>query len=112
MQEKISIIVPVYNTEIYLNKCIESLTSQNYRNLEIVLVNDGSTDSSLEICKLHAKKDDRIIVVNQNNGGIASALSIPKQVEPPFRRMKSTRSDKRDQLVPTDEDRLYRPRIH
>lgn len=67
---KVSIIVPVYNAEKYLGKCIESIISQTYRNLEIILVDDGSTDHSLGICKEYAKKDKRIIVVKQAHRGI------------------------------------------
>lgn len=53
---KVSIIVPVYNMEQYLNRCLESIINQTYENIEIILINDGSKDNSLEICKNYAKK--------------------------------------------------------
>lgn len=71
--ELVSIIIPVYNTELYLNKCIESVISQTYKNLEIILVDDGSTDNSVEICDEYARKDNRIKVIHQKNGGQALA---------------------------------------
>ena len=71
--EKISIVVPVYNVEKYVSKCIESIINQTYSNLEIILINDGSTDISGCICDYYAKKDNRIIVVHQNNQGLSMA---------------------------------------
>ncbi len=68
-QPKISVIVPVYNTEDYLPRCIESIRGQTYQNIEIILVDDGSTDSSLHICEEYAKKDFRIVIVKQKNKG-------------------------------------------
>lgn len=65
MNKKISVIIPVYNAAKTLSKTIESLTNQTYKNLEIILINDGSTDDSLKICQEYAQKDIRIIVVNQ-----------------------------------------------
>jgi len=70
---KISVIVPVYNVELYLPKCIDSILFQTYENLEIILVNDGSTDSSAKICDEYAEKDNRIKVIHKANGGVASA---------------------------------------
>lgn len=70
---KISIIVPVYNVEKYLKKCIDSILSQTYTNLDIILVNDGSTDNSGMICEDYAKKDKRITVIHKKNGGLSSA---------------------------------------
>ena len=70
---KISIIVPVYNLENYIEKTVAQLTNQTYKNLEIILVNDGSTDNSLEICNNLAEKDSRIVVVNQINSGVSAA---------------------------------------
>lgn len=70
---KISVIIPVYNTEEYIEKCIESVINQTYRNLEIILVNDGSTDGSLDICKRFQIKDDRIIVIDKENQGLVAA---------------------------------------
>lgn len=71
--EKVSIIVPVYNAESSIGYCLNSITSQTYTNLEIILVNDGSTDNSLQICKNYAAIDNRIIVVDQKNGGVSHA---------------------------------------
>ena len=69
MMELISIIIPVYNIEAYLPRCLDSVTKQSYRNLEIILVDDGSTDSSWHICKAFAEKDSRIKTIQQKNGG-------------------------------------------
>lgn len=69
----ISIIVPVYNVEKYLNKCIESIINQTYRNLEIILVDDGSPDKCPEICDSYAQKDGRIKVIHQKNEGLINA---------------------------------------
>lgn len=68
---KISIIVAVYNTENYLEQCIESIINQEYKNLEIILINDGSTDNSLSICNKYKTKDSRIIVVDKPHTGVA-----------------------------------------
>ena len=70
---KVSVIVPVYNVENYLEKCIQSIISQSFKNLEIILVNDGSTDRSKEICEKFAEKDKRIIFLNQENQGVSAA---------------------------------------
>lgn len=71
--ELISVIVPVYNIEDYIEKCIESLINQTYSNLEIILVNDGSTDESGDICERYAKQDVRIVVLHKQNGGLSDA---------------------------------------
>ncbi|MGL4973269.1 MAG: glycosyltransferase family 2 protein, partial [Culicoidibacterales bacterium] len=68
-QPLVSVIVPVYNVAQYLPKCLDSIVNQTYKNLEIILVNDGSTDDSLEIIYDYAKKDPRIIVIDQENQG-------------------------------------------
>ncbi len=73
MEPLISIIVPVYNTEKYLDRCIQSIVNQTYKNLEIILVDDGSTDKSAEICDNYASIDDRIRVIHKKNGGSSSA---------------------------------------
>ena len=73
MNEKISIIVPVYNVEKYLKKCIDSIVNQTYKNLEIILVDDGATDRSGEICDELAKLDNRIKVYHKKNGGLSDA---------------------------------------
>lgn len=72
-QPLISVIVPVYNTDRYTGICIESLINQSYKNLEIILVDDGSTDRCPEICDLYASKDKRIRVIHKKNGGLVSA---------------------------------------
>lgn len=69
----ISIIVPVFNTSEYLNKCVESLIGQTYTNIEILLVDDGSTDSSGQICDEWASKDSRVRVIHKENGGLVSS---------------------------------------
>lgn len=73
MGEKISIIVPIYNVEKYLNRCIESIVNQTYQNLEIILVDDGSPDQCSEICDQWALKDSRIKVIHKKNGGLSDA---------------------------------------
>lgn len=70
---KISIIVPVYNTESYLKKCVDSLRKQTYQNLEILLIDDGSTDSSGKLCDKFAEEDAKIRVIHKENGGLISA---------------------------------------
>ena len=74
--EKVSIIVPVYNTEQYLPACIESILNQTHTNLELFLVDDGSTDNSLEICWSYRDRDDRVIVLTKENGGQGSARNM------------------------------------
>ncbi|MBK2255832.1 glycosyltransferase family 2 protein [Francisella philomiragia] len=69
----VSVIIPIYNVEQFLSRCLDSVINQTYKNLEIILVNDGSSDNSLEICEDYAKKDNRIKIVNKNNGGLSSA---------------------------------------
>ena len=73
MNDLISVIIPVYNVEKYLEKCINSVINQTYKNLEIILVNDGSTDNCPNICDEFAKKDSRIRVIHKQNGGLSSA---------------------------------------
>lgn len=73
MNELISLIIPVFNVEKYLDKCVETIVNQTYSNLEIILVDDGSTDSSGEKCDYWKKKDNRIIVIHKKNGGLSSA---------------------------------------
>ena len=69
----ISIIIPVYNAETYIEKCIQSIRKQSYTELEIVIVNDGSTDKSREICEDFRKQDTRIRIINKENEGAAAA---------------------------------------
>lgn len=73
MSPKVSIIIPVYNVEKYLERCINSVSNQSYTDIEIILVDDGSTDNSGMICELHAKKDSRIKVIHKKNGGLSDA---------------------------------------
>ena len=72
-QPKVSIIVPIYNVEEYLVKCLDSLVNQTLKEIEIICINDGSTDNSLEILKAYAQKDDRITVINKKNSGVSDA---------------------------------------
>lgn len=69
----LSVIVPVYNAEKYMDQCIESIVKQTYKDLEIILVNDGSTDKSGEMCDVWAAKDNRIKVIHKENGGVSTA---------------------------------------
>lgn len=73
MEDLVSVIVPVYNSEKYLKDCVESIINQTYRNLEIILVDDGSTDTSGAICDRHAKNDSRVHVIHKQNGGNGDA---------------------------------------
>jgi len=72
-QAKISIIVPVYQVDKYLRRCLDSIVNQTYKNLEIILVEDGSSDNSPAICEEYAQKDGRIIVIHQHNQGVSVA---------------------------------------
>lgn len=73
MRPKISVIVPVYNTEKYLDRCIQSILAQTYTDFELLLVDDGSTDSSGAICDKYAEQDSRVRVFHKENGGVSSA---------------------------------------
>ena len=95
----ISIIVPVYNAEKYLTKCIESILSQSYTDFECILINDGSNDSSGQICDLLAKKDPRIIVIHQENKGVSAA------------RNKGINSAKGDYITFVDSDDYCEPQL-
>lgn len=70
---KMSIIIPIYNTEQYLNQCVDSVLDQTYRNFEIILIDDGSTDGSPKICDEYVKKDKRVRVIHKVNGGLSEA---------------------------------------
>lgn len=72
----VSIIVPIYNAERYLEECIKSILSQSYRNIELILINDGSQDASLEICNDFKERDSRIKVINKNNSGVSDSRNI------------------------------------
>ena len=76
MNPKISIVIPVYNTEKYLEKCISSVLSSTLKDVEVILIDDGSTDDSPRICDDFAQKDNRIIVLHQPNQGLSVARNI------------------------------------
>ena len=76
LNDTVSIIVPIYNKEKYLEKCLDSILGQTYRDLEIILVDDGSTDNSLVICQHYAEKDPRIKIYHKPNGGVSSARNL------------------------------------
>ena len=76
MDEKISIIVPIYNAEKWLEKCVNSIIEQTYSNIEILLINDGSTDKSLEICKKFEKIDNRVKVLDKKNEGVSKTRNL------------------------------------
>ena len=73
MKDLVSVIVPIYNCERFLEECVESILKQKYSNLEIILVNDGSTDDSLNICLKYKKNYKNVIVINQKNKGLSEA---------------------------------------
>ena len=75
-EKKVSVIIPVYNVEKYIRRCLDSIISQTYRNLEIIINNDGSTDSSYEICKEYAEKDERIRVFSHANKGVSYTRNL------------------------------------
>lgn len=77
---KVSIVVPVYNVENYVARCIDSLVNQTLRNIEIILVDDGSTDSSGKICNEFAKRDERIRVIHKDNGGLGYARNSGMEI--------------------------------
>lgn len=76
MKDKISVVLPVYNCEKYIDRCIDSIINQTYKNFEIILVNDGSTDNSLNLLKKYKKKDKRIILIDKKNEGVSVARNI------------------------------------
>ena len=75
MTPKVSVILPIYNVDQYLRECLDSVTKQTLKELEIICVNDGSTDSSLDIVREYAKKDDRILIISGPNGGYGKAMN-------------------------------------
>lgn len=78
--EKISVIVPIYMSEAYLEKCLDSILNQTYQNLEIILINDGSTDGSSVICQRYKNQDSRVKVFHKSNGGVASSRNRALEV--------------------------------
>ncbi len=77
---KVSIIVPVYNVEKYLKKCLDTIIKQSLKDIEIICVNDGSTDKSREILTKYAKKDSRIVILDKENGGLSSARNAGMKI--------------------------------
>ena len=73
MKTKVSVIVPIYNSERYIDKCIQSIINQTFKDIELILVDDGSTDKSVEISNKYAEKDKRIKIIKQKNKGVSSA---------------------------------------
>lgn len=69
----ISVIIPVYNVELFLEQCLESILQQTYSNIEVICVDDGSTDKSLDICQKYKERDNRVFVIHKNNQGVSSA---------------------------------------
>ena len=76
MDDKITVIVPVYNVENYLRKCLDSIIAQTYKNIEIIVVNDGSTDASGQICQEYTQIDNRIVYIEKENGGLSEARNV------------------------------------
>ena len=74
--ELISIIVPIYNVENYLRQCLDSIVAQTYQNFECLLINDGSTDNSADICREYVEKDSRFRYFEKENGGLSSARNL------------------------------------
>lgn len=72
----ISVIIPVHNTEKYIDECVESVVNQSFKQIEIILVDDGSTDSSSNICDIWKEKDKRIEVIHQDNKGVSAARNV------------------------------------
>ena len=73
MEDLVSIIIPMYNAQTYMDECINSIINQTYKNIEIILVDDGSKDKTLEKCNNYSKKDKRIKVIHQKNSGVSTA---------------------------------------
>jgi len=80
MRPKISVIIPVYNSELFLKRCLNSVVHQTYDNLEIIIINDGSTDQSFSICRNFADKDPRIVLLHQNNQGVSAARNLGLEI--------------------------------
>ena len=76
MNPLISLVIPVYNVEKYLDKCMESVLAQTYDNFEVILVDDGSTDSSGKMCDGYAERDSRVTVYHKQNGGLSDARNF------------------------------------
>lgn len=96
----VSIIVPVYNAEKYLSSCIESILNQTYSEFELFLINDGSSDSSAEICNFYAKKDERIKVIHNANHGVS------------YTRNNGLQLAKGEYIIFCDADDQYKKRLY
>ena len=70
---KISIVIPIYNAEDHLQRCVDSVLNQTEKNIEIILVDDGSKDNSIEICKNYLNQDKRVQLIHQENSGVSAA---------------------------------------
>ena len=81
MNPEISIIIPIYNCEKYLSRCLDSIINQTFTNIEIICINDGSTDSSLKILQNYKTKDPRIIIINQNNQKLGAARNRGLEIQ-------------------------------
>ena len=75
-KEIVSVIMPVYNSAEYLARAIDSVLAQTFEDFELILINDGSTDNSLQICEKYQREDDRIEIINKENGGLCSARNV------------------------------------
>ena len=78
MQPKISVIIPAYNIEGYLGRTLDSVLAQTYKNLEILIINDGSTDNTAKVIEDYTEKDSRIRGINKENGGVTSARRVDR----------------------------------
>ena len=76
LQPKVTIVIPVYNTQSYIDQCLSSVVNQTFSNIKIIIVNDGSTDNSLKICQKYADNDNRITLVNKPNEGVSIARNV------------------------------------
>ncbi len=76
----LSVVIPIYNAEKFIEKCVESIIKQTYIDWELLLINDGSTDKSLDICQRYAEQDLRIVCINKQNGGVSSARNVGIEV--------------------------------
>ncbi len=76
INKKVGIVIPIYNVELYLKECLESVINQTYKNFTAILINDGSSDNSLEIAKEYVKKDERFIIISKENNGSSSARNV------------------------------------
>ena len=77
---KVSVIIPIYNAGAYLRRCLDSITGQTYENIEIICVDDGSSDDSGAICDEYAERDARIHVIHKENGGVSSARNAGLEI--------------------------------